>query len=73
MIQKAMECKDAGELIALAQENDIEITQEEAEAYLEELEDVELDEKALSEMSAAGCYMDCSTDTCSDNCGMDTQ
>ena len=56
MIQKAMECKDAGELIALAKENDIELTQEEAEAYLAELDDIDLDEKVLSEMSAAGCY-----------------
>ena len=63
MIQKAMECKNADELIALARENDIELTQEEAEAYLAELEDIELDEKSLSEMSAAGCYSDCN-DTC---------
>ena len=59
MIQKAMGCKDAGELIALAKENDIELTQEEAEAYLAELEDIELDEKALSDVSAAVCYDHC--------------
>ena len=59
MIQKAMECKDASELIVLAQENDIELTQEEAEAYLAELEDIELDEKELSDVSAAVCYTVC--------------
>ena len=59
MIQKAMECKDASELIVLAQENDIELTQEEAEAYLAELEDIELDEKELSDVSAAACYDHC--------------
>ena len=37
MIAKAMQCKDADELIALAKSGGIEITKEEAEAYLAEM------------------------------------
>ena len=50
MIEKAMECKTAGELIALAKAEGVEITKEEAEAYLAELGDVELDEAALKKV-----------------------
>ena len=38
MIMKAMQCKDADELIALAKAEGKEITKEEAEAYLAELD-----------------------------------
>ena len=43
MIAKAMQCETADELIALANSEGIELTKEEAEAYLAELEDFELD------------------------------
>lgn len=42
MIKKAMECKTAEELMALAKAEGVEITKEEAKAYLEELADYEL-------------------------------
>ena len=47
MIMAAMKCKDADELIALAKTDGYEITKEEAEAYMAELEDFELDEEAV--------------------------
>ena len=42
-IQKAMACETAEELMALAKAEGIELTKEEAESYLAELEDFELD------------------------------
>ena len=42
-IQKAMACETADELMALAKAEGIELTKEEAESYLAELEDFELD------------------------------
>ncbi len=46
----AMQCKDTDELIALAKAEGKEMTKEEAEAYLAELGDVELDEAALKKV-----------------------
>ena len=54
MIEKAMQCETADELIALANSEGIELTKEEAEAYLAEMEDVELDSDALKQV-AGGC------------------
>ena len=39
-IAKAMQCKSAEELIAFAKSEGIDITKEEAEAYMAEMEDV---------------------------------
>ena len=67
MITKAMQCKDADELIALAKSGGIEITKEEAEAYLAEMEDVELDSDTLAKVAGGrkggggGCYGKCQT------------
>ena len=47
MISKAAMCQTADELIALAKGNGINITKEEAESYLAELDNVELDSKTL--------------------------
>jgi hypothetical protein len=58
-IEKAMQCKSVEELTALAKAEGYEITKEEAEAYLEELTDVELDGKELKNMAGSGCYADC--------------
>ena len=59
MIQTAMQCKDADELIALAKGDGIDITKEEAEAYLTELDDFELDSPQLKNVAGGGCYSDC--------------
>ena len=49
--EKAMQCKSADELMALAKAEGIELTKEEAEAYLAELEDFELDEATTKKVA----------------------
>ena len=53
-IEKAMECKTPEELIELAKDAGIELTKEQAEAYLEELQDVELSPDDLEEVAGGG-------------------
>ena len=57
MMEKAMQCKSADELIALAKTGGFEITKEEAESYMEELSDFELDGIALKNIAGGKCYM----------------
>ena len=47
MVMKAMQCKNADELMALAKANGCDITKDEAEAYMAELADYDLDEEKL--------------------------
>ena len=56
MILAAMQCKDADELIALAKLGGYEITKEEAEVYLKELEDYELDEEVLQHVAGGSNF-----------------
>ena len=56
MIAKALQCETADELIALANSEGIELTKEEAEAYLAELEDFELDSDVLQKVAGGGIY-----------------
>jgi predicted ribosomally synthesized peptide with nif11-like leader len=56
MIEKAMQCETADELIALAKTGGYELTKEEAEAYMAELADVELDEEMLQKTAGGGSY-----------------
>ena len=58
-ILKAMKCKNAEELAALAKAEGSELTKEEAEAYLAELADFELDEKALKNVAGGICWQVC--------------
>ena len=58
MLEKAMQCKTADELMALAKAGGYEITKEEAEAYMAELADVELDEKALRNVAGGTCTLE---------------
>ena len=57
-IQKAMSCETADELMELAKAEGIELTKEEAEAYMAELTDFELDEAALKNVAGGSrlCY-----------------
>ena len=64
ILEKAMQCETADELIALAKSEGIELTKEEAEAYLTELGDFELDEATLKKVAGGDCYTD-------GPCGMD--
>ncbi len=58
MLDKALECKTADQLVALAKDNGITLTKEEAEAYLAELENLELDSADLDKVAAGlrVCY-----------------
>ena len=59
-LQKAMACKTAAELMAAAKAAGFDLTVEEAEAYMAELADVELDEATLSKAAGGYCYLkDC--------------
>ena len=51
MMMKAMQCKDADELIALAKAEGKEITREDAEACLDKMGDFELDENVLENVA----------------------
>jgi predicted ribosomally synthesized peptide with nif11-like leader len=53
-IQKAMACESVEELIELAKSEGIELTKEEAEAYMAEMEDVELDSDTLKQVAGGG-------------------
>ena len=59
IIMKAMQCKDADELIALAKTGGIELTKEEAETYMAELAGFELDGDNLKKIAGGifECYM----------------
>ena len=56
MFEKAMQCNTAEDLIALAKTGGYELTKEEAEAYMAEMEDVELDSDALKQVAGGLCY-----------------
>ena len=66
-LKKAFECKTAEELIALAKAEGYDITKEQAEAYLDEMENRELDRKDLDKVAGgAGSeyWPDCPQDQC---------
>ena len=55
-IEKAMACKTSEELLAAAEAEGYEMTKDEAEAYMAEMADVELDEETLTKAAGGGCY-----------------
>ena len=55
-IQKVMVCESVEELMELAKAMGYELTKEEAEAYMAEMEDVELDGDALKQVAGGMCY-----------------
>ena len=59
MLAKAVQCRNADELIALAKTRGMELTREDAEAYMAELADFELDADTLQNVAGGGCYSDC--------------
>ncbi|MBR5337776.1 MAG: Nif11-like leader peptide family RiPP precursor [Lachnospiraceae bacterium] len=62
-LMMAIKCKTADELIALAKSGGFDMTKEEAEAYIAEMSDVELDEEALAKVAGgSSCYSDCIKD-----------
>ena len=59
LVEKAVQCKDVTALITLAKAKGIDLTQEEAEAYMSEIDDLELDSTQLRSVAGGGCYKDC--------------
>ena len=56
MIDKALKCESAEELMAIAKAEGLEITKDEAEAYMAELDNMELDNAALDNVAAGYCH-----------------
>ena len=57
MLEKALKCETADELVALAKAEGFTLTKEEAEAYLSEMDNMELDQQALDKVAGGGtCY-----------------
>ena len=57
-IEKAMACKTAEELMALAKSEGYELTKDEAEAYLSERADMELSDTELKKAAGGHCWTD---------------
>ncbi|MCR5650292.1 MAG: Nif11-like leader peptide family RiPP precursor [Lachnospiraceae bacterium] len=59
-VKKAMQCETAEELMKLAKADGFSITKEEAEAYMTELADIDLDDSELKNIAGGDeCYLDC--------------
>ena len=65
-IEKALACKTAEELMAAAKSEGYELTKDEAEAYMAELADFELDEKTLAKAAGGMDYWDAAALACAD-------
>ena len=65
-IAKALSCETAEELMALAKAEGMELTKEEAETYMAEMEDIELDEKTLAKVAGGMDYWDAAALACAD-------
>ena len=66
-LAKAQECKTAEDLVVLAKAEGYDITKEQAEAYLDEMEDQELDRQELDKVAGGtgtSCWQDCTQDRC---------
>jgi len=54
-VRKAMACDTPEELVALAKAEGVELTKDEAEAYLSEMADVDLDSAQLKQVAGGYC------------------
>ena len=65
VIAKAMDCETPEELVELAKNEGVELTLDEAEAYLAEMDDIELDSKQLKAVAGGWdfCFV-CKVDNC---------
>ncbi|MBO7048069.1 MAG: hypothetical protein J6W62_04075 [Spirochaetia bacterium] len=64
MLNEAAKCETADELVALAKTEGMEITKAGAEAYLAEMDNVELDNASLDKVAGGGCYSDNNFEPC---------
>ena len=62
MVEKALQVKDIENLMAIAKAEGIDLTMEEAEAYMSEIDDLELDSTQLRSVAGGGCYGECEKD-----------
>ena len=68
-IEKAMACKTAEELLALAKAEGYDLTRDDAEAYLAEMADVELTDVELKNAAGGACWWKkCSGIICDSYC-----
>ena len=56
LIAKAMQCESADELIEITKAEGVNLTQDEAEAYMAELEDFELDDSDLKQVAGGRAW-----------------
>ena len=56
LMAKAMQCDTPEELVKLAKAEGFTLTKEEAEAYLCEMEDVDLDSAQMKKVAGGSCY-----------------
>ena len=59
MLEMALKCKTPEELIYLAKTGGMEVTKAEAESYLAELDNIELDDKTLDKVAGGFRYDNC--------------
>ena len=70
VIAKAMQCETPEQLIELAKNEGIELTKDEAQAYLDEMEDLELDCQQLKAVAGgAQCRNQCKDNKWNSHCG----
>ena len=65
-LEKAMACKNVDELLALAKAEGFGLTRDEAEAYISEMADGELDLAQLDKVAGGVCWKNCPGEG---NCG----
>ena len=63
VIAKAMQCETPEQLVELAKSEGIELTLDEAQAYLAEMDDIELDKQQLKAVAGGWCAADCGCNT----------
>ncbi len=61
-LKKAMACKTADALMTAAKAEGFDITKEEAEAYIADMADMELDEETLEKAAGGKLYNGCKQD-----------
>ena len=62
MVTIALQCETAEEMIVLAKADGYDITKEEAEAYMAQMDDQELDSEQLKLVAGGGEYVRCLAD-----------
>ncbi len=59
ILAKAITCETPEDLVKLAKEYGVELTAEEAQAYLDELDDIDITSAQLREVAGGGCMGRC--------------